>query len=369
MGEYPPGESKSFVDAAIAAVNATQNGPVVQKHFTAGAFKPAKICIDKVRRCQLMIALVGFRYGSRVRDNPEISYTQLEIQTAAEANIPCLFFFLHDFPSVPLPRDCFIGPDDERQQEHRKRLWGGGKETSVKFGNPDELQMLVHAAILDHLAATSGFESGLAPEVSSTRPTAADARPPLAPFGLIFQRESGEVVGVAWQWKIRQFIADVSCRKDGGEGELALWWPAVEGTELEIQRIEPRSFGDGSQIHSVAWISTAKHDIPFRKPRRGDLGDIKPHTSLRALAWNRTHDSSVRAGDAKHVHVVSVTVETVIHENGVARLKLAPTSHELVIGSLLCNSQRQQVACLCAKDREFYVVVSTDVIDNVESRL
>ena len=148
--KYP--EEKSFIAAAITAVNKAECVPCDMQYFTARDKQPAAYCEEKVRECDVYIGIIGLSYGSPVRDRPEVSYTELEYEAACQNPAKTrLIFFLK--PSAIMPLNVFAPKKYRaRQEKFRKRLSGAGHLTA-EFDTADQLENLVNQALREELGA------------------------------------------------------------------------------------------------------------------------------------------------------------------------------------------------------------------------
>ena len=146
LKEFPAG--RSYVAAAERAISAAGHVIVDMADFPAAGQPPAQLCIDRVQGCQLYVGVLGTRYGSPVRDRPQVSYTELEFDAAAEAGLPRLVFLLDtEAADVGIPLsgliDLEFGP---RQQAFLRRVKDSGLVT-MSFANPEALGRLVERSL------------------------------------------------------------------------------------------------------------------------------------------------------------------------------------------------------------------------------
>jgi tetratricopeptide (TPR) repeat protein len=168
LREFPAG--RSFVAAAEAAVSRAGDAVADMAYFTAREFKPADYCERLVRGCDVYVGLIGLRYGSPVQDRPEVSYTELEFETATQAGLPRLVFVLDEDAVVAIPPGRLLDGDPElagRQRALRATVLDSGV-IAGKFATPEQLEVLLLQALQETRppggpVAVAGAGAGLPP--------------------------------------------------------------------------------------------------------------------------------------------------------------------------------------------------------------
>ena len=134
--------------AAERAISACGHVIVDMADFPAADQVPAELCMDRVRGCDVYVGVLGTRYGSPVRDKPEVSYTELEFETATEAGLDRLVFVLDTSAAdVGIPVSALIDREfGARQDAFRRRVRESGLVTG-SFADPATLGQLVERSL------------------------------------------------------------------------------------------------------------------------------------------------------------------------------------------------------------------------------
>jgi hypothetical protein len=105
------------------------------------------------------VLIAGFRYGSPVRDRPELSYTELEYEVAGETGMTRLVFLLGD--ETDGPAALFRDPEHSARQEgFRQRLMAADRVVDT-VTSPDGLETaLLHALTELPRARSAGARIG-----------------------------------------------------------------------------------------------------------------------------------------------------------------------------------------------------------------
>jgi WD40 repeat protein len=121
--------------------------PVDMAYFTADSRPPAQVCREAVRSAEVFVGIVGFRYGSPVRDRPDLSYTELEFDEAGKAGLPRLMFLVGEDAQGPaeLFRDIGHGA---RQEEFRNSLSDSGIMIRT-VTTPEGLETALYQALVE----------------------------------------------------------------------------------------------------------------------------------------------------------------------------------------------------------------------------
>src|SRR6185312_3508783 len=147
LRDFPKKET-SYVAEVERAISAAGHVIVDMADFPATDQPAAQLCEEKVRGCDVYVGVLGTRYGSPVLDKREVSYTELEFDTATAAKLPRLMFLLDTAAAdVGIPLGELIDHKfGARQEAFRRRVQGSGLVTQ-SFANPDQLAKLVERSL------------------------------------------------------------------------------------------------------------------------------------------------------------------------------------------------------------------------------
>ena len=118
--------------------------PVDMRYFAARDGKPADYCRQRVRECEVYVAVIGFRYGSMVPGGA-VSYTELEFDEAGTAGLPRLVFLLDEPVGMPA---TLAGADRDAAEGFRQRLRSAGLVVRA-FTSPAALELEVFHALTE----------------------------------------------------------------------------------------------------------------------------------------------------------------------------------------------------------------------------
>ncbi len=137
---------QEYRDMAYETIEGPSWHCVRQEDFGAVDNVPVTECRRRVQDCELLVCLVGPRYGSCPKGSDK-SFTEHEYEAALEDDIPRLVFMTAD--DFPLRGDLRETDDMHgRQQDFRERVQDD--RVIDKFGTPDELGRKIAIAVGNH---------------------------------------------------------------------------------------------------------------------------------------------------------------------------------------------------------------------------
>jgi tetratricopeptide (TPR) repeat protein len=233
LRDFPKGTS--YIAAVERAIIAAGHVPVDMTDFPAADQASADLCADRVRGCDVYLGILGTRYGSPVRDKPNVSYTELEFDTATEAALDRLVFLLDteaDDVGIPLSRliDREFG---QRQDDFRRRVQES-QLTTKSFTNPDALQLRVERSLAELADTRARISSGIQREQVPAEPqpvrSSKFVNPPPAVAPTWFQGRQAETDRLA-RYLTDPGIRLVTVTGPGGIGKTALVCRLLKGLE------------------------------------------------------------------------------------------------------------------------------------------
>ena len=148
-------------------------------YFAARDASPAAVCVEMVARPDVYVGIIGLRYGSPVRDRPDVSYTELEFEAAGEHGQPRLIFLIREDSGHLLQGDQ-PAEHRARQDAFRHRLLDAGLAAAF-VATPTELELAIYQPLVE-LAPTPDAPARLADAQALLASVPTDALPPRAPL-------------------------------------------------------------------------------------------------------------------------------------------------------------------------------------------
>ena len=196
---FPQG--RTYLDAAEGAVKKAGHVIADMADFPARDEQPAQVCERRLQDCDVYVGIIGTRYGSPVRDRPDLSYTELEFDTATAAGLPRLVLLLDEEAENPrIPAKWLNDPQyGDRQQAFRRKASDAGVVTAA-FASPDQLELNLHHALTalmeQRRAEARSSTAAIAPPASSASPTWTWPRP--WDFSAYLQEKRRHFTGRQW---------------------------------------------------------------------------------------------------------------------------------------------------------------------------
>jgi tetratricopeptide (TPR) repeat protein len=268
--------------------------------FPAASRPPAQLCMDQVLSCEVYVGVLGTQYGSPVRDNRKVSYTELEFDTATKAGKDRLVFLLDtSAANVGIPLENLIDRKYGARQDKFRRRVQDSELTTKSFTSPDMLARQVQQS-LEELAKTrrrigSGLEREQLPAQPQPVRESKFVNPPPAVAPTWFQDRQVET-GVLAKYVTDPAIAMVCVTGRGGIGKTAMVCRLLKGLEAGcIPDVEGRDapitvggivYLSRNGVHKVDYptlVADLQRLVPADAAQRLQLMYQDPHRTPREM--------------------------------------------------------------------------------------
>jgi WD40 repeat protein len=139
---------RSFVAGARSAVERAGHTVVDMASWSAADIPSSELCAARVGRCDVYVGILGFRYGSVVRDLPSKSYVELEFDAATACRIPRLVFVLAEALDVAVPHSFHVDPNADRQEAFKATVTANGL-VYARVTSPTDLEIKLFQSLLE----------------------------------------------------------------------------------------------------------------------------------------------------------------------------------------------------------------------------
>jgi Domain of unknown function (DUF4062) len=120
--------------------------PVMMEDFGAQDGPAREVCADKIRDCDVLIGIIGIRYGAHPPDD-QTSYTELEFQAAVEHGLSRLVFLLDEKLARDLEGAAPQGEDRADRQERFRERVGTDRVAEMTVGTEQDFREKLTSAL------------------------------------------------------------------------------------------------------------------------------------------------------------------------------------------------------------------------------